>query len=244
MGQPSNTQFEEEYSAAPPTKGDRTALPSLELLARSAWLKRLIIALTLLTWLAIGAVVLAVVGHMIGTLILLISAGLLAYIIYPLVVFLQRFMPRILAIVVVYLVVLGALAFLLYSVVSAVVQQSASFVSYFQFLLSPQGQSQLQPFIETLNKLGFTQDQLRALGEQIVGQLQGLITQAFSVLNGIINVIISVSVIAVLSIYFLLDGERMVTWLLYKTPFTQRENINFLIHTMQWTVGGYFRGLL
>ncbi len=244
MGQPNNTQIEEEYSAAPPTKGDRTALPSLELLARSAWLKRLIIALTILTWLAIGAVVLTVVGHMIGTLILLIAAGLLAYIIYPLVLLLQRFMPRIIAILIVYLVVLSALAYLLYSVVSAVVQQSASFVNYFQFLLSPQGQRQLQPFIETLNKLGLAQDQLRNLGEQIVGQLQGLITQAFSVLNSIINVIISVVVIAVLSIYFLLDGERMVSWLRYKTPLTQRENINFLIRTMQWTVGGYFRGLL
>ncbi len=242
MGRSNNTEIEEEYT--PSTKGDQTAQPSREGPTRSAWLKRLIIALTLLTWLAIGAVALAVLGHMIGTLILLIAAGLLAYIIYPLVLLLQRFMPRMLAIVIVYLVVLSALAFLLYSVVSAVVQESTSFVIYFQFLLSPQGQHQLQPFIETLNKLGLTQDQLRALGDQIVGQLQGFIAQAFSILNSIINVIISVTVIAVLSIYFLLDGERMVSWLRYKTPLTQRENIHFLIRTMQLSVGGYFRGLL
>ena len=64
-------------------------------------------------------------------MILLIASGLLAYIINPLVLLLQRFMPRMLAIVVVYLVALSALAFLLYSVVSSVVQQSASFVPYF-----------------------------------------------------------------------------------------------------------------
>jgi predicted PurR-regulated permease PerM len=207
-------------------------------------MRRLIIGLTILTWLAIGAVVLAVIGHIMGTLILLIAAGLLAYTIYPLVLLLQRFMPRMLAIVVVYLVALSALAFLLYSVVSSVVQQSASFAPYFQYLLSPQGLHQLQPFIETLNKLGLTQDQLRAFGEQIAGQLQGLITQAVSVLNSIFNVIISVVVIAVLSIYFLLDGERIIYWLRYKTPITQRDNINFLLRTRHQSVGGYFRGLL
>ncbi|MGZ3616073.1 MAG: AI-2E family transporter [Ktedonobacteraceae bacterium] len=244
MGQQDNSQFGEEYSAALPAKGDRIALPSPETFARSAWMRRLIIGLTILTWLAIGAVVLAVIGHIMGTLILLIAAGLLAYTIYPLVLLLQRFMPRMLAIVVVYLVALSALAFLLYSVVSSVVQQSASFVPYFQYLLSPQGLRQLQPFIETLNKLGLTQDQLRAFGEQIAGQLQGLITQAVSVLNSIFNVIISVVVIAVLSIYFLLDGERIIYWLRYKMPITQRDNINFLLRTMHQSVGGYFRGLL
>ncbi len=202
------------------------------------------IALTILAWLAIGAVGLAVLGHMLGTLILLIAGGVLAYILYPLVLLLQRFMPRVLAIGVVYLVVLSALAFLLYSVVSAVVQQSASFVPFFQYLLSPPGQRQLQPIIETLNKLGLSQDQLRVLGGQIAGQLQGLLIQAFAVLNSTINVIVSVVVIAVLSIYFLLDGERIMFWLRYKTPLTQRENIAFLLRTMQGSVGGYLRGLL
>lgn len=227
-----------------PTNDNRPAPSSGAPLALTVWIRRLIIALTILAWLAIGVVVLAVVGHMIGTLILLIAGGLLAYVIYPLVLLLQRFMPRVLAIVAVYLVGLSALAFLLYNVASAVVQQCVSFVLYFQYLLTPQGQRELQPIIDTLNKLGISQDQLTALGEQVVGQLQGLVTQIFPVLNGIINLIISVIVVAVLSIYFLLDGERIISWLRYKTPLAQRENISFLMSTMHRTVGGYFRGLL
>ena len=144
----------------------------------------------------------------------------------------------------IYLVALGVLVFLLYNVISAVVQQFTSFVLYFQFLLTPDGQRQLQPFIETLNKFGISQNQLTVFGEQIVGQLQGLIPQIFPVLNSIINVIVSTIVIAVLSIYFLVDGHRIIYWLRNKTPRTQRENINFLISTMHQTVGGYFRGLL
>ncbi len=226
------------------TNVDRAAPSSTAPLARSIWMRRLIVGLAILVWLAIGAVVLAVLGRMIGTVILLIAAGLLAYVIYPLVLVLERFMPRALAIVVVYLVVLSALAFLLYNVVSAVVKQFASFVLYFQYLLTPEGQRQLQPFIDTLNRLGISQDQLTTFGEQIASQLQGLISQVFPVLNGVINVIISVIVIAVLSIYFLLDGGRLISWLLYKTPLSQRENISFLLSTMHQTIGGYFRGLL
>lgn len=213
-------------------------------LSRSDWLRRLIIALTILAWMAIGAVILMVAERMIGTLILLIAAGLLSYLIYPLVLILQRFMPRFLAIMVVYLIGLSALSFLLYNMIVSVIDQLSSFVTYFQYWLSPAGQSQLQPFVETLNKLGISQDQLTAFGQQVVNQLQSLISQVIPVLSGIINFLISAVVIAVLSIYFLLDGERITRWLRYKTPIAQRENINFLVTTVNETIGGYFRGLL
>jgi predicted PurR-regulated permease PerM len=224
-----------------PNTTTTTTLPPL---SRSVWLRRLIIALTILAWMAIGAVVLTVVSRMVGTLILLIAAGLMSYLIYPLVLVLQRFMPRFLAIIVVYLVGLSALSFLLYNMAASVIEQLTSFVLNFQYLLSPKGQSQLQPFIETLNKLGISQDQLTAFGQQIVNQLQGLISQIIPVLSGIINFLISAIVVAVLSIYFLLDGGRIVRWLRYQTPIAQRENINFLVTTVNRILGGYFRGLL
>ncbi|HYK86929.1 MAG TPA: AI-2E family transporter, partial [Ktedonobacteraceae bacterium] len=212
--------------------------------SRSVWFRRLIIALTILAWMAIGAVVLMVAQRMIGTLILLIAAALLANLLYPLVRFLQRFMPRFLAIIVVYLVAVGALSFLLYNMVASVIQQFTSFVFYFQYLLSPQGQSQLQPIVETLQKLGISQDQLTTFGQQVVNQLQGLITQVIPVLSGIMNFLMSAIIIAVLSIYFLLDGRRIVYWLRHKTPIAQRDTITFLLITINQTVGGYFRGLL
>lgn len=226
------------------SKIERPNTTTTQPLSRTVWLRRLIIALTILAWMAIGAVVLAVAERMVGTLILLIAAGLMSYLIYPLVLVLQRFMPRFLAIVVVYLVGLSALSFLLYNMVASVIDQLTSFVLNFQYLLSPQGQAQLQPFIETLNKLGISQDQLTAFGQQTVNQLQGLISQIIPVLSGIINFLISAIVVAVLSIYFLLDGGRIVRWLRYQTPIAQRENINFLMTTVNQTIGGYFRGLL
>ena len=226
------------------SKSDRANTSSTTPLSRFVWLRRLIIALTILAWMAIGAVVIAIAERMLGTLILLIAAGLLAYLIYPLVLFFQRFMPRFLAIIVVYLVVASALSFLVYNVVTSVIKQFSSFVLYFQYLLSPQGQRQLQPFIDALNRLGISQDQLTAFGRQIVNQLQGLITQVIPVLSGIINLLISGVVMTVLSVYFLLDGGRIIRWLRTKTPIAQRENINFLVTTVNQTISGYFRGLL
>jgi predicted PurR-regulated permease PerM len=213
-------------------------------LTRFVWLRRLIVALTILAWMAIGAVALMVAGRMIGSLIILIGAGLLAYLIYPLVVLLQRFMPRLLAILVVYIVVLSALSLLVYYMIASVINQLSSFVVYFEFLLGPGGQRQLQPIIETLAKLGITQDQLTAFGQQIANQLQGLITQVIPVLSGVITLIISVVVIAVLSVYLLFDGGGIIHWLRNKTPIAQRDTINFLITTVDQTIGGYFRGLL
>jgi predicted PurR-regulated permease PerM len=213
-------------------------------LTRFVWLRRLIVALTILAWMAIGAVALMVAERMIGSLIILVGAGLLAYIIYPLVVLLQRFMPRLLAILVVYVVVLSALSLLVYYMIASVVNQLSSFVVYFEFLLGPAGQRQLQPIIDTLAKLGISQDQLTAFGQQIANQLQGLITQVIPVLSGVITLLISVVVIAVLSIYLLFDGGGIIHWLRNKTPIAQRDNINFLITTVDQIIGGYFRGLL
>ena len=98
------------------SKIERPNTTTTQPLSRTVWLRRLIIALTILAWMAIGTVVLVVVERMVGTLILLIAAGLMSYLIYPLVLVLQRFMPRFLAIVVVYLVGLSALSFLLYNI--------------------------------------------------------------------------------------------------------------------------------
>jgi predicted PurR-regulated permease PerM len=47
-----------------------------------------------------------------------------------------------------------------------------------------------------------------------------------------------------LSIYFVIDGPRMVRWLRNKTPLSQRDTINFLLSALDESLGGYFRGSL
>ena len=64
-------------------------------------------------------------------------AALLAYALAPAVKVLERVMPRFLAILIVYLIVLGALSALLYLIVSTAIVQFASLSDYVRFLLTP-----------------------------------------------------------------------------------------------------------
>ncbi|MEO8716096.1 MAG: AI-2E family transporter, partial [Acetobacteraceae bacterium] len=48
----------------------------------------------------------------------------------------------------------------------------------------------------------------------------------------------------ILSIYLVLDGERLINWLRTETPRAQRPPIVFLLSTLERVVGGYIRGQL
>lgn len=68
----------------------------------SLWLKRFLIALTVLAWITIVGISAWALGYISGALILMIISITLAYVIYPAVKFLARFMPNLIAIFLVY----------------------------------------------------------------------------------------------------------------------------------------------
>jgi predicted PurR-regulated permease PerM len=116
-------------------------------------MKRLIIALTVLACILIGVFALYAISFTVGAVILLILSGLLAYLLSPLVQFLQRHLPHPLAIAVAYLLVAGALVVVMSVVTSSLIRQSSGLAQSIQYLLSPAGEHQLQPVIDSLGKL-------------------------------------------------------------------------------------------
>ncbi len=74
--------------------------------------------------------------------------------------------------------------------------------------------------------------------------MRGVVSGALPFVGGIFTWIIFVITIATLSVYFILDGSRIVNWLRVRTPLKYRDTIGFLITTGDRAVGGYFRGLL
>src|SRR5215470_13148026 len=82
------------------------------------WARRRDVPIAILAWTAVVAVILWAAGHIIRALLLLAIAALLAYALAPAVKLLQRFMPRALAVFIVYIIVLSGLSFLFYQVVS------------------------------------------------------------------------------------------------------------------------------
>src|SRR5438105_13623411 len=55
------------------------------------WLRRLLFALTILAWIAIGAVILYILGRIVNSIILLIISLIIPYRLFPLLKILQRF---------------------------------------------------------------------------------------------------------------------------------------------------------
>ena len=192
--------------------------------------RRLITALTVLAFIAIGAVALYAISLIIDAVVLLLLSALLAYIISPLVQFLQRRLTRAPAIVIAYLLVASAFAVVMFIVVSALIQQSSSLAQSIQFLLSPAGERRTQAIIDSLGKFGITKDQVAQIKNQLLSQAQGILSGTLPF------------VVVTLSVYFVVDGPRIVGWLRLKTPAAQRGTITFLLSTLDQSVGGYFRG--
>ena len=210
----------------------------------STWLRRLIITLTLLGWTTLAFVAVWLIGRVAEALLLLAIGALLAYILYPLVRLFQRVMPRLLAVILVYLLVLIALAVLLYLVVTTAIQQLDSLIRYVQSLInSPDhGNSRVQPILDVLARVGITQSTLKSFGQQLLGQLQGLVSQVVPFISNVFSVVLNTFLTAILSIYFIFSGPKIIQWLRQKTPVRQREQITFLLTTTERVVGGYVRG--
>jgi len=81
---------------------------------RTTWMNRLIVSLVILIWTFLGLIFFWLIDHVIGAVLSFVIASLLAYTLYPAVKFLQRFLPRTLDILLVYVVGFGALCVLPY----------------------------------------------------------------------------------------------------------------------------------
>ncbi|HEX6478182.1 MAG TPA: AI-2E family transporter [Ktedonobacteraceae bacterium] len=206
--------------------------------------RRLILALTVLAFLAIGSVAAYAISLILGAVILLMLSALLAYLIYPLVQFLQRRLPRSLAIGVAYLLVAGVMAVSLFIVTSSLVQQSSSLAQSIQILLSPAGERRIQGVIDLLGKIGITKDQVTQIKNQLFTQVMGALSGLIPFLSGLLGNFIDLIAGITLSVYFVLDGPRIIRWLSLKTPVTLRSPVNFLLHALDQSLGGYFRGSL
>src|SRR6266550_1651954 len=206
--------------------------------------RKLITALMILAFLAIIAIALYALSLIAGAVILLLLSALLAYIIYPLVQLLHRRLLRSLAIGVAYLLVAGAVVGGIFIVASALIGQSTSLVHSIQFLLSPAGERQIQPVIDFLGKLGITQDQVAQVKNQLFALVQSALSGVLPFLIGAFTNITDLIVVVTLSVYFVIDGPRIIGWLRLKTPATQRGTITFLLNTLDQSLGGYFRGSL
>jgi predicted PurR-regulated permease PerM len=212
----------------------------------SVWTRRLIILLTILAALVLVMAVLWAAGHIITSLLILAVAALLAYAIAPAVDLFHRVMPRPIAILAVYLIVIALLGLVLYLIVRNTVTQLITLAESMSRLLIPSSNGQDSPLVGILLSIGLTHNQIQAISLQLGSQLTnvagtvagGVLPILSSVASGLVNILLTV----VISIYLLVDGSRAVRWLRDRTPASQRGRIGSMITIIQHVVGGYIRG--
>ncbi len=210
------------------------------------WARRRDIPIAILAWTALLFIVFWSASHIIRTILILSIAALLAYALAPGVKVLQRFMPRFLAILIMYLIVLSGVSVLLYFIVSTAIVQVTLLAGTVQKLLTPGGSGQLAPLEQTLRSFGISAAQITAFQTQLTSRLEsvagGVAGGALPIVTGVFDTILDIVLVAVLSVYLLSDGSRVSRWLRQNTP--QSERTNFVLDTVQRIVGGYIRGQL
>lgn len=208
------------------------------------WARRRDIPIAVLAWLVLAGLILWGASHVVRSLLVVIVAALLAFALTPAVKLLQRFMPRVLAVVVVYLVVLGGISLLLYAIINTTIDQITSLAATLKTFLTPQGQQQSAPIVQFFARFGVTASELEQVGQLIESQASGIASNALPFLSGVADFMLNVIIVAVLSIYLVLDGPRAIRWLRRNAPIVQRERTHFLLDTIERVIGGYIRGQL
>jgi len=212
----------------------------------SLWTRRLIILLTILAAVAVAAVLVWGASYITTAILIFTVASLIAYAIIPVVDLFQRVMPRALAIVAVYVIVLGLLGLIIYFIIKTMVVQLSSLAQSIAVLLQSGKNGQDSPLVRILKEFGISSSQINNLGSQISSDLTNfagtLAGGILPIITGVANTLVNMLLTVVISIYLLVDGSRAIGWLRHKTPISQRGNINSFFTSLQHVVGGYIRG--
>lgn len=246
-GRPVHSTLLQSAASPPAIVGEAAtagpASPSLrhDMHTSAIWIRRVGIPLATLAWIGLVAAILWAASHVARSLVLLVIAAILAFALAPIVKLFQRFMPRLLSILLVYIVVIGIISVVLYFLTRAAITQAEELKSQASGLLQPGQSSPLQPMLASL---GIDATQLQNVRQSVTGHLGGLVNDIVPVLRGIFDFVIDVIVVSILSIYLLLDGSHVFRWLRENLPRRQQKRGFFLLDTLQTVVGGYVRGQL
>jgi predicted PurR-regulated permease PerM len=204
------------------------------------WIKRAFMTFTILGWIALAWVAIQVASYIIQALLLLIIAALFAYALAPGVKFLEHFIPRFQAIFIIYLAVLGLIILFFYFAVITTIQQTREIASTIRHLLTPGRHGQPSPLEHILATYGIQHGQIINGLQQIENWAADFAKNSVAMIRGLLDIILDTLIVAVLSIYLLIDGSRVARWARYNAPDAARAS--FFLDTMQRIVGGYIRG--
>jgi len=190
-----------------------------------------------------------ILSQFLHAVVVLLLSMALAFLLTPAVNILarQKYMPRIVATLIVYLLVLAIVSGIGYALVFSLIKQVESFstvvITYFTSL--PDKYTQFQKFLVAQ---GIPQSNINAAIAQIQAQATGfaqsLATNALNIVLAVTDALVNVLLVLVLGFYLTLDGQRIRNNLFNIVP--KRSQSFFLLSedALNRVVGNYIRGQL
>jgi len=209
----------------------------------SVWAERRDLPLTILSWVGVMLITFWLLGHIRHSLLLLVIAVFLAAALVPVVSFFERFVPRFFAILFVYIILFSCLGTVVYFFLHTAIEQLKMFSHNISYLLTPDGNGS-SPVVVALTQLGVSQDQIAQTSVQLATQAEQLTTSIVPLIGSFFTLILDMVLVTVISIYFMVDGRKMMNWLRKSAPVNHKAHILFFLNTLERIVGGYIRGQL
>lgn len=211
------------------------------------WLRSLLIPLTILAWVAVALAAVWLVGHVAHTLLLLGFSGIIAFALTPVVSLLERWLPRVFAIAVAYILGFAVLFGFGLLIVTTAANETTTLVHR---LPHYQGQVQsLEPqLVRLLHPWGVTRADIRHAEHQTTIHVQQIGTataqDSLDLARRVLNTLLDLVLVLILSIYLTASGPRLAAWLRRETPSRYRRQTAALLEVGNQVIGGYIRGTL
>ncbi|HEY7974186.1 MAG TPA: AI-2E family transporter, partial [Ktedonobacterales bacterium] len=129
-------------------------------------------AITLFLWGVLAVAAVWAASYIVGPLLIVVLAALLAYAVAPVARRLAQRIPLPLAIALVYLALVGLVSGVGYLLVSNAITELSALATQITHLLTPGSPGASTPLAQQLERLGLSQTQIQDLSQRAIQQLQ------------------------------------------------------------------------
>lgn len=189
----------------------------------------------------------SIMSQFVHAIILLLLAMAIAFLVTPVVNLLNRYMPRVLAALLVFAVILGVLGGLCYALIFSLIQQ----IQYFSNNL-PSYINDLPTTYKTFHTWLLQQGVPQSNIDNTLAQLQNQVTQfvnnlvanALNIVFFVTDILVNILLVVVLSFYLAVDGKRIRNALVGVAPKRSLPHVLLFEDALNRVVGNYIRGQL
>jgi predicted PurR-regulated permease PerM len=235
------TQLNAPGAAAPAT--EQAAQAAKE--SRPGLSRLLQIFLTIIAGAIVAVIGWTVIERFLHIIILLLASFLLAYLLGPLVDRIERVrLPRILATLLVYVVIIGALTTGIVLLIGPLTAQLQDLSKTLPTLIETRAgtPSGIDRFFQENNIPLNVADLRGRLLEYVSGAGTSLLGSTLAIVTGLVTLVTDLFLVLAITFYLLLDGRSMHNRALRLLPVTVRERWFFVEATLNRVLGGYIRG--